>query len=116
MQPIASLEIRGVSRSFGRSFALHRVSMTLRAGSVTALLGGNGAGKSTLLNILATLDTPSEGEILYGGVPFRRFAQSGRQNIGWVSHDTLVYGELTGRENLEFFARMYGIGDAPSLV
>lgn len=108
--------LREVSRAYGRSFALHRVSMQLEAGTTTLLLGGNGAGKTTLLNILATLDAPSSGEILYDALPWQRFASIGRQHIGWVAHDALVYDELTGAENLRFYADLYGLADAGAIA
>ncbi|RDV39957.1 ABC transporter ATP-binding protein [Bradymonadaceae bacterium TMQ3] len=104
-----TVTLRDVSRAFGRTYALHRVNTTLTSGSITALLGNNGAGKSTLLNILATVDAPSDGEVRFGKVAFRDFARRGRARIGWVSHQTLVYDELTGRENLTFFGQLYGI-------
>jgi heme exporter protein A len=104
-----SIRLESVSRVYGRSFALHRVSMHLEPATLTALVGDNGAGKTTLLNILATLDSPSQGEVYFGAHRFEAFARRGRHKIGWVSHDSLVYSELTGRENLEFFATMYGL-------
>ncbi len=107
-----SIRLQSVSRVYGRTFALHRVSMELEAGTLTGLVGDNGAGKTTLLNILATLDKPSDGQVFYGAHDWTAFARRGRHRIGWVSHDSLVYAELTGRENLEFFAQMYGL-DAP---
>ena len=110
------IELVDVSRAFGRMFALHRVSLTLQQASVTALVGGNGAGKTTLLNILATLDRPTAGQLSYDGVGHVQFARSARQRIGWVSHDTLVYDDLSGRENLRFFASMYGLSDPESLA
>lgn len=104
-----TVQLREVSKSYDRTFALHRVSTSFHAGTITALLGGNGAGKTTLLNILATLDAPSQGKILYDTTPWKTFAKNARAHIGWVSHDSLLYDELTGRENLEFYARMYGL-------
>ncbi len=101
-----------VSRAYGRSFALHRVSMTLEAGTLTALLGANGAGKTTLLNILATLEPPSQGQVFYDRNRWASFAKRGRQHVGWVSHDALLYEDLSGRENLRFTAKMYGLTDA----
>ncbi|HEX4458783.1 MAG TPA: ABC transporter ATP-binding protein [Polyangia bacterium] len=96
---------------YGRQRALAGVDLTLRAGEATALLGPNGAGKSTLVGILATLTTPSTGEVRYGG------ALAGddddlRRAIGVIAHESLCYGDLTGRENLEFFARLYDVHDA----
>lgn len=101
--------LKEVSRVYGRAFALHRVSMQLRAGVITALVGGNGAGKTTLLNILATLDRPTSGTVDFGGATFDQLASRGRRNIGWVSHDSLVYDDLTGAENLQFYAQMYNL-------
>lgn len=109
-----SIRLIDVSRAFGRTFALHRVSLELEPGSTTILLGANGAGKTTLLNILATLDAPTSGEIHYGeDVDWQNFSRRGRRNIGWVSHDSLVYDDLTGMENLEFYADLYGVGADP---
>ncbi len=111
-----SIRLDSVSRVYGRVFALHRVSLELEPATVTGLVGDNGAGKTTLLNILATLDAPSSGEIRYGAHPWKTFAKKGRHKIGWVSHDSLVYPELSGRENLEFFATMYGLDDPAALA
>ena len=98
-----------VSRAFGRTFALHRVSMRFERGSLTLLLGPNGAGKTTLINILATLDRPSSGTVRLGDLRLDAFARRGRHNVGWVGHDGLIYDDLSGRENLRFFASMYGV-------
>ena len=105
--------VEDVSRVYGRNFALHRVSVDFDAGSVTALIGGNGAGKTTLLNILATLDRPTSGSVSFGDATFDEFAKWGRRQIGWVSHESLLYADLSGRENLEFYGRLYGV-DSPS--
>lgn len=108
--------LRDVSRAYGRAFALHRVSLGLEGGTMTALLGGNGAGKTTLLTMLATLEQPTQGEILYDQTPWPKMARSGRHLIGWVGHDPLLYRDLTGRENLLFYAKMYGESDPDKLV
>ena len=104
-----SIRLQSVSRVYGRVFALHRISMEFEPGTLTGLVGDNGAGKTTLLDILATLAPPSEGRVFYGDHSWSSFAAKGRSKIGWVSHDSLVYGELSGRENLEFFATLYGL-------
>jgi heme exporter protein A len=104
------VEARGLAKVYGRQRALAGVDVTLRAGEATALLGPNGAGKSTLVGILATLVHPSAGEVRYGG------ALAGddelRGAIGVIAHESLCYGDLSGRENLVFFARLYGVADA----
>jgi heme exporter protein A len=102
-----TVEARAVSKVFGRQRALHGVDLTLRAGEVTALLGANGAGKSTLVGILATLVAPSSGEVRYGGAVADDDALRGA--IGLIAHESLCYADLSGRENLEFFARLYGL-------
>ena len=103
------IRLEQVSRHFGKHFALHRVDLTFTAGSITAVVGANGAGKTTLLNILATLDKPSSGKIHYDSFSWESFAKRGRGLVGWVSHAPLVYPDLTGRENLSFYANMHGI-------
>ncbi len=106
------IKLEQVSRHYGRHFALHRVSTQIKAGEITALMGANGAGKTTLLNILAGIEEPSTGEVLYDRWSWKQFAKHGRHLVGWVSHSALLYMDLTGRENLHFYANMYGIEDA----
>jgi len=105
-----SVDARGLTKVYGRQRALAGVDLTLRAGEATALLGPNGAGKSTLVGILATLVSPTAGSIRYGA------SDPGddelRGAIGVIAHESHCYGDLTGHENLVFFARLYGVGDA----
>lgn len=104
-----SVHVSDVSRHFGRRRALSHVSLTLRAGDVFGLLGPNGAGKSTLIGILATLVTASGGEVRYGQETSARAGASLRQRIGLLGHDLHLYAELTARQNLTFFAELYGL-------
>jgi heme exporter protein A len=108
------LTVNDVSRHFGRRKALSRISFQTRRGSILGLLGPNGAGKSTMIAVLATLLRPSSGAIRYGS----HFAQSAgsalRARIGILGHDLFLYPELTARENLAFFAGLYGAADAPA--
>jgi heme ABC exporter ATP-binding subunit CcmA len=106
-----SLTFNEVTRNFGRRRALNRVTFTCEAGQTAAFLGPNGAGKSTLLAIAATLLTPSAGEVLYGQQTARDTGAELRRCIGIVAHDAYLYAELTAKENLEFFARLYGVRD-----
>ncbi len=105
------VELKEVSRAFGRSYALHRVSLSFEAGTTTAVVGENGAGKTTLMNIVATLDQPTSGTVRYGKMSFPHVARKRRDTIGWVSHEALVYDDLSGFENLQFYGRMYGLDD-----
>jgi heme ABC exporter ATP-binding subunit CcmA len=108
--------VRDVSRHYGRRRALSRVSLDCHAGEVLGLLGPNGAGKSTLLSILATLLTPSAGEVRYGNKTAAEAGPALRSCLGFLSHDLHLYPELTARENLEFFARLYGLADVGGRV
>ncbi|TML82932.1 MAG: ATP-binding cassette domain-containing protein, partial [Actinobacteria bacterium] len=94
----ALLRARGVARRFGAQVALEPTDIDVRAGESLALIGPNGAGKSTLLAILAGALDPSEGGVeRVGGV-----------RVGWVPQRPAFYDRLTGRENLELFARLEG--------
>ena len=105
-----------VSRHFGRRRALSHVTLEVRSGEILGLLGPNGAGKSTLLGILATLTAPNGGEVRYGGQTARQMGDALRSRIGVLGHDLFLYGDLTARENLEFFARLYAIPDVAGRV
>jgi len=105
------LVVRDVSRHFGRRRALYRVDLTCHAGEIVGLLGPNGAGKSTLLSILSTLIAPSSGEVRYGTLTASEAGASLREQLGLLGHDLYLYPELTARENLAFFADLYGLAD-----
>ena len=110
------LVVDDVSRHFGRRRALSRVSLTCGAGTILGLLGPNGAGKSTLLAILSTLLAPTSGHVRYGAFDARSAGPVLRGRLGLLGHDLYLYPELTARENLEFFARLYGLEQARELV
>jgi heme exporter protein A len=111
-----TVEVSDVSRQFGRRRALAHVSLTCRAGDIIGLLGPNGAGKSTLLGILSTLVSPTSGDVRYGAHAARQAGDPLRARIGMLGHDLFLYGDLTARENLEFFARLYGVPDRAARV
>ena len=103
------ISLTKVSKSYGRQLALHRVSLKIEAGHLTAIMGPNGAGKSTLLSLLATLEAPSRGEILFDDLSFEAMARRGRRAFGLVSHDGLLYPDLSAAENLRFYGKLYGL-------
>jgi heme exporter protein A len=98
-----------LARYFGERTALRDVTVSVPAGATLAVLGRNGAGKSTLLRILAALLRPHAGEIeIFGeSLPGRAFAVRGR--LGLLSHEPLLYRELSARENLKYHARLHGV-------
>jgi ABC-type multidrug transport system ATPase subunit len=104
--------LRGLLRRFGERTVLRDVSASVPAGATLAVLGRNGAGKSTLLRILATLLRPHAGEVRVLGeaLPARAFAV--RARLGLLSHDPLLYRDLSGRENLTYHARLHGVAIA----
>ncbi len=93
-----------VSKLFGSFAALRQVSVDLEPGRCYVLIGENGAGKSTLLRILAGLLRPSHGKVtVFGG----HEPHDVRERIGYMSHAPMLYDELTGQENLRYFASLY---------
>jgi len=106
------LAVDDVARHFGRRKALSHISFQTRAGSILGLLGPNGAGKSTMIAVLATLLRPSSGAIRYGSHSAQGAGSALRARIGILGHDLFLYPELTARENLAFFAGLYGAAHA----
>jgi heme exporter protein A len=99
----------GLRHSFGSPSvrALDDVSFSVRPGQTLAIFGPNGAGKTTLLKILAGLIRPQHGRVQIEG---------GRRAIGWIGHQAQLYGQLTVRENLRFWASLYGVEPPPDLL
>lgn len=101
------VELRNVTKTYGAVRALLGVSTTFPAGKVSMVLGANGSGKSTLLSIVGTLARPTSGKVSHGALGKSR--DQVRRVLGWVGHDSLCYGDLTGRENIELAARLHGL-------
>jgi heme exporter protein A len=105
------VDATGLVRTFGGRRAVDGVDLRIAAGECLALFGPNGAGKTTLLRLLAGLLTPTAGSCRVDGVSLRA-GRSARARVGLISHASMLYGALTARENVEFAARLYGLGDA----
>jgi heme exporter protein A len=110
------IQVRNLSKSFGSRAALAAVDLSIGAGEFVTLMGPNGAGKTTLLRILATLARPTSGTVRIAGLDPTRDGTQVRQRIGFLSHRTLLYEDLTAEQNLRFYARMYGLDDGPARV
>jgi heme exporter protein A len=111
--PRADIELEGVARTFGPVHALVGVDLAIPAGSKVALMGDNGAGKTTLLRVIAGLAAPTSGTVRIAGVDRRRAGSGLRAMVGYVGHESMLYGELTVRENLAFHASLH---DLPARV
>jgi heme exporter protein A len=109
------IEVRNLAKHFGRFSALRNLNLTVSDGDFISLFGKNGAGKTTLLRILAGLSRPSSGEL---NIKPSRQAPSRfiRGRIGYLSHDTSLYMDLTALENLRFYARLMDVpANTPAL-
>jgi ABC-type multidrug transport system ATPase subunit len=105
-QSLSSINVNNVIKQFGRFAALRGVSAEFDGGRLHAVLGDNGAGKTTLLRALAGLAQPTQGSIsIFGKSP-----RDACREIGYMAHPSLLYDEMSGIENLRYFARLYGIG------
>lgn len=106
-----AIVLDGLVRRYGDRAALDGISLKLAHGSSLVVFGPNGAGKSTLLRVLATLLRPHAGrvEVLGNRLPAEGHLVRGR--VGLLSHDPLLYRDLSARENLRYHARLHGVGD-----
>ena len=103
-----AIALEGAAKRFGPHTALHPTNLVIPRGQAVLLVGANGAGKSTLLRLVAGLCQPSAGRVRINGRDPRCIPEA-RAEIGLLSHQTLLYDELTARENLRFFAQLYGL-------
>ncbi len=103
------ITVRKLVKRFGLKPVLRGMDFSVEPGEFVALLGPNGAGKTTFLRILSSLSRPSMGSVSIAGYALPAQAASVRRRLGVVSHLPLLYGDLTAEENLQFYARMYGL-------
>jgi heme exporter protein A len=106
------IEVRRLVKTFGVKPVLRGLDFDVERGEFVALLGPNGAGKTTFLRILATLSRPKMGEVRVAGFHLPAQAAAVRQRLGVVSHQPLLYGDLSAEENLRFYARMYALAES----
>ncbi|MBA4370942.1 MAG: ABC transporter ATP-binding protein, partial [Coriobacteriaceae bacterium] len=105
----SALEVRDLVRAFGARKALDGVDLDLPRGAFLSIFGPNGAGKTTLVKVLTTLMPPSKGTAKVCGLDVVAEAVDLRARIGLISHNPLLYPDLSAEENLLFFADMYGV-------
>ncbi|MGC5015550.1 ABC transporter ATP-binding protein [Streptosporangium sp. DT93] len=105
----AALSCRGLGKRYGDLVAVHDVGFSIAPGQAYGLLGPNGAGKTTTISMLVGLLRPDTGAVTVGGLDLAREPLRARSRIGYVPQEIALYPELTGRENLRFFGRLFGL-------
>ena len=105
------IEANGLSKVFGVRKALSDVDFSLPEGAFLSVFGPNGAGKTTLLRVLSTLMRPTSGSVRVLGYDLKEKPDEIRGSIGFVSHRSMLYLDLTAEENLMLAARLYGVSD-----
>ena len=108
----SALEADGLVRKYGERAALDGLSFSLPEGQTLGLFGDNGAGKTTLLRVLATLLRPHEGGVRVLGADLPKESWKVRGRVGYLGHEPLLYRELSGRENLQFHARLHSVDES----
>ena len=105
----ALLEARDLVKKYGDFTAVNGISFDIKEGEIFSLLGPNGAGKTTTISMLSTLYIPTSGEATIGGHSITKEAMAVRNLIGVVPQELAIYDDLTARENLAFWGKMYGL-------
>src|SRR5450759_5138257 len=103
------IEVKNLTKNFGKFTAVDDISFTVKKGEIFGLLGPNGAGKSTTLRMLSTLARPTKGSATIGGYDIVKDDTEVRKLIGIVSEKMIMYNRLTARENLWFFGSLFDI-------
>jgi len=104
-----AISATNLTKKFGDFTAVDHVSFDVKKGEIFGLLGPNGAGKSTAIRMLSTLSVPTEGSATVAGFDVRKEDSKVREHIGLVSEKMIMYDELTAKENLKLFGKLYDI-------
>ena len=108
-----AIEVKDLTRKFGTLVAVNHVNFTMRYGEIFGYLGANGAGKSTTIRMLCGILEPTSGTATVGGFDVNKDPEKIKQTIGYVSQKFSLYSDLTVKENLEFYGRVYGLYSDP---
>lgn len=109
MSSDTAVEVRNLSKYYGKRLALNDMSFDISRGEIFGLLGPNGAGKSTFISVLATLAKPTSGDVFINGFSVAKKAGSIKKSIGFVPQDIALYQALSGLDNLKLWAGIYGL-------
>ena len=107
----AAVSAIGVRKDYGDRAVLRGIDLSVGWGEIAVLFGANGAGKTTLLRVLAGLARPDSGSVHIAGRRMGRTGGAARRLVGFAGHQTMLYNDLTCRENLDFYCKLYGVAD-----
>ena len=111
-----AVEVQGLEKGFGAAPVLWDLDLTVGWGEFLTIFGANGAGKTTLLRILSGQTRPDGGAVRIAGFDLRRQSEAARRRVGVVSHNGFLYDDLTCRENLSFYGRLYAVANLKERV
>ncbi len=115
-RPALAIRLKGVTKAFGAQLALADVDLDVPEGSHVAVMGANAAGKTTLLKVIAGIASPTSGSVTIAGIEMSKAGPKLRAQVGFVGHDTMLYADLTTRENLRFHAKLFGLRNAKEAI
>lgn len=108
---VAAISAAGVRKDYGERAVLRGIDLSVGWGEIAVLFGANGAGKTTLLRVLAGLARPDSGSVHIAGRRMGRTGGAARRLVGFAGHQAMLYNDLTCRENLDFYCKLYGVAD-----
>ena len=111
-----AIETKKLSKVFGNRKAVDNVTIEVPQGAFLSIFGPNGAGKTTLLRVLSTLSRATSGNATLMGVDLKEEPDRARDHIGLISHNSMLYPDLTAEQNLMIYARLYGVVDPEARV
>ena len=112
----AAIKTKKISKVFGNRRAVDNVSIEVPQGAFLSIFGPNGAGKTTLLRMLSTLSRATSGSATLMGIDLKEEPDKAREHIGLISHNSMLYPDLTAEQNLLIYARLYGVEDPEARV
>ncbi len=103
------VQVKNLRKEFGRTVAVDNISFAFDSGHIFGFVGPNGAGKTTTMRLIATMDEPTDGDVLLNGISIREEPELARQAVGYVPDTLPSHADITVHEYLDFYARAYGL-------